>query len=263
MSRTKCAVCLLAFAGSAICYFSFRPSHAKPLYTGKKASLAAVQRARSFSVPAIFEPAPGHVEDGVQFVGRGNGIAVLLDGEGMVFSLARAAGHGTDAPNGHVRVRVVSASTSSKRWKKVSPNGSNHSGGRKKGSHSSGWRKRSRPQHWRNLRSGNSRTGSHTKKSAKPIAWQGSAKLRANYFIGNDRSRWRTNVPLYAAAEAKISSPAWTWSFMAMAAVLNTICGCSRTPTLPSCGWNFQVTRGCNLPRMAILVSSPQMAASC
>ncbi|MGH9697172.1 MAG: hypothetical protein ACRD5Z_23715, partial [Bryobacteraceae bacterium] len=34
--------------------------------------------------------------------------------------------------------------------------------------------------------------------------WQGRAKLRAkaNYFIGEDRGRWRTNVPLFAAVEA-------------------------------------------------------------
>ena len=32
MSRTKCAVCLLALAGSAFCYFSFRPSPAPNLY---------------------------------------------------------------------------------------------------------------------------------------------------------------------------------------------------------------------------------------
>ena len=127
----------------------------------------------------------------------------------MVFSLARAAGHGSDAPNGDLRMRVVSAEYRLHAMEEGFTERMNHSGGRKKGSHSSGWRTRSRPRRWRNLRSGNSRTGSHTKKTAKPIAWQGSAKLRAkaNYFIGSNRGRWRTNVPLYAAAGAKDIEP--------------------------------------------------------
>ncbi len=33
---------------------------------------------------------------------------------------------------------------------------------------------------------------------------------KANYFIGNDPTKWRTNVPMYAKVKYEVSIPAWT-----------------------------------------------------
>jgi hypothetical protein len=222
MSRLKCAVCLLALAGGAVWYFWFAGTyHQSPRH--RKVPPGLISRLRgSFSVPVTFEPNLGQARTGAQFIGRAKGLAVVLDGEGLLFlppPSARGTGNTSD---GEVRLRLVQATSGSHtRWKKISPNGSsNRSTGRKRGSHSSGWHKRSRPQHWRNLRSGSARTArsgtasSRTGNSRggathKPLAWHGREPLqaRANYFLGNDHSKWRSNVPLYGMAEAENVEP--------------------------------------------------------
>jgi hypothetical protein len=223
MSRMKCVVCLVALAAGTLLHLSSGISHGKHSRNTNALALARLKQGRSFSVPAIFEPNfesnRGQAEGNWQFVGRGKDMSLFLDGEGMVLAFSGRARNGPAALDDGIRFRLVGTSTGSTHWKKVSPKASNHSGGRKKGSHSSGWRKRSSSKHWRNLRNGNSgkssRSGSRsssrtrTQKTRKPIVWSGSGELgaKANYFIGNDRSKWRRNVPLYATAEAKDIAP--------------------------------------------------------
>ena len=215
MSRTKCAVCLLALAGSAFCYFSFRPSRAKPLHPGKQASLAAVQRARSFSMPAIFEPNPDRVQFGVQFVGRGNGMAVLLDGDGIAFSIARAAGQRIRRRDQYRCDWYVPANQlrNGKRFRRMEHQ--NTAEGRRKDSTN----RAGISGHVRGTGKiyGTGREPVHRKKKKK-LEWLGTGDsgARASYFIGDDPRRWRRNVPLFSAAQARRGAPVLTWSSMAM-----------------------------------------------
>lgn len=226
MSRIRCAVCLLALAGGAAWLYSvwYQQAYA---FSRRHPSRRAAQTARRWpraiplaprALPMTFEPNVGQTRAGVQFLARGEGGGVLLDGEGMVFALPTGALGRAHSSGGEVRLRLVQASSAAHtRWKKISPNGSSSRvTGRKRGSHSSGWHKRARPQHWRNLRDKSSRKASddsaasrsrnlRSSQPRKPLAWQGREELpaRANYFLKNDRSKWRTNVPLYEMAEAE------------------------------------------------------------
>jgi hypothetical protein len=218
MRWTKCAVCVLALAGGAVSFFVFPKMPAGSLPPHRlRASKSPIGRApASLSIPVTFEPNVGQGAQGVQFIGRGKGMAVLLDGDGLLFALPRREpGAATD--DGEFRMRLVQASSGGHRhWKKISPNGTvSRNKGRTRGTHSSGWHKRSRPEHWRNLRDGSSRAANsgagnfHTRKRGKPVAWRGMKELRAkaNYFLGNDRSKWRTNVAVYAMVSAKDIAP--------------------------------------------------------
>lgn len=217
MRWTKCAVCVLALAGGAVSFFSFPKMPAGSVPPDRlRASNSPIDRAPdSLSVPVIFEPNVGQGAQGVQFIGRSKGMAVILDGDGLLFALPGR--EPSAATGGEIRLRFVQASNGGRRhWRKISPNGTvSRNRGRARGSHSSGWHKRSRPEHWHNLRDGSSRAAnsgsgnSRTRRTRKPVAWRGMNELhaKANYFLGNDRSGWRTNVPVYAMVSANDVAP--------------------------------------------------------
>src|SRR5579864_6161932 len=110
---------------------------------------ASSERARrNFSVPALFEANEGQFPANVDFAGRGKGLSVELNGDGIAFAPANGP-----ATNETVQMRLVREAEPATKWKKVPQNGtSKHGGGIKRGQHESGWHNRQRPKDWKNLR---------------------------------------------------------------------------------------------------------------
>lgn len=174
-SRKQCAVCVLAWVGSAVFFLAVRGTAARNhpqrrdqetdarsvSAARRNASAVAKARMTGLSMPMAFEPNAGEADARVQFVGRGKGMSVWLERDEMrveVGGLSRPSTRGAEKSFG---VRIRSAVP-----------------------------------------------GKPFSKGAK-FAWQGKQKLPgvSNYFVGNDPGKWRTRVPHYARAEAAEALP--------------------------------------------------------
>jgi Beta-propeller repeat len=174
-SRKQCAVCVLAWAGSAVFFLAVRGTAARNhpqrrdqetdarsvSAARKSASAFAKARMAGLSMPITFEPNAGEADARVQYVGRGKGMSVWLERDEMrveVGGLSRPKARGAEQSFG---VRLRSA--------------------------------------------GRGKLFSRTAE----FAWQGEQRLPgvSNYFVGNDPAKWRTRVPHYARAEAAEALP--------------------------------------------------------
>ncbi|MGB0036263.1 MAG: choice-of-anchor D domain-containing protein [Candidatus Acidiferrales bacterium] len=82
-----CAICLLGLAGGA----SLLGLSPRPLHQPALSRISASARATPYSIPLAFEPNLGQAEPRVEFIGRGNGITVLLTREGIEFVVRSGA----------------------------------------------------------------------------------------------------------------------------------------------------------------------------
>jgi Beta-propeller repeat len=174
-SRKRWAVCVLAWAGSAVFFLAVRGTAARNhpqrrdqetdarsvSAARRNASAIAKARMEGLSMPMAFEPNAGEADGRAQFVGRGKGMSVWLERDQMrveVGGLSRPSARGAEKSFG-VRMR----------------------------------------------RAGRGKLLSRTAE----FAWQGEQKLPgvSNYFVGNDPAKWRTRVPHYARAEAAEALP--------------------------------------------------------
>ena len=124
-----------------------------------------------FSLPVVFEPNPGQAGAGVQYLGRGKGFAVLLSRREIAVSMPRGR---ASAANTNELVRI--------RFMRVAKKSAIGVGG----------------------------PGLiNPRVRDAEFAWRGSEKLRgnSNYFIGSDRGKWRTHVPLFAQVQAEDALP--------------------------------------------------------
>src|SRR6202046_2164384 len=186
-SKSRLAKALAISAGSIAAPDTSRaprPSKAEPLAIPGGPCLGSTSTpcGRGFALPATFEPNVGQVGPGPAFIGRGRGVTLLLSRDSVAFSVAKH-GRGKVATSPLENTITLRA-----RWandpKYLSENNSENSPSASHGTH-----------HRRGRRSGRSR-----KKM-----WEGEQPLasRSNYFLGNDRSEWRTNVPQFARVAAK------------------------------------------------------------
>ena len=203
MSRKKYAVCLLALAGSATLFcstFHFNRSpqrRSSPVSSASAKFASSRARATAFSnLPVTFEPDTGQAGRGVQFIGRVNGLTVLLGNDGIGVGFTGRDASNTSATNQFVEIRLAKANAGLPRKKGRAAAKSSRPRRRRHGTSS-------RPRRRRQSRS--YRRTSSRAENAKRLAWHGEGKLQAesNYFIGNDRSSWRTHVPHYSAVKTE------------------------------------------------------------
>ncbi len=191
--------------------------------------------AAKFSLPITFESAGASARHTVQCVGRGEGMTVLLESDGIEIAVPKRAG-GTATPS-TVKLRLVHGAGASvasatsigatygiptglpaRRKKRRSSKSASHS-------HRRGTRKarphRDTPGHKaqapRAQRPPQQRLPRQTKPTGQleipqgnqgtreaNFVWQGVAPVgsETNYFLGNDRAKWRTHVQHFAKASA-------------------------------------------------------------
>jgi hypothetical protein len=181
MSRTKCAVCLLALAGSAIVFLlshSGRKHAVSPIAAPRLLRRAGASS--PLSLPLTFEPNAGGGTSRVQFIGRGKDLTVFLAADAIEVALPRYRLRDDSKSNANsmdplvqIKLRRARPSSSSRHRK---------SNGRR-----------------------NRRRRRRSKTLSSRFSWKGKEKLPgvSNYFIGNDRRSWRTHVARYASALAE------------------------------------------------------------
>ncbi len=174
MSRQKYFVCLLALAGGAAVFHSHSTHNlpkTRPLALNHQRNPGAKTKGNGVSnfeaLPLAFEPNVGQAGARAQFVGRGQGITVLLTQEGIA---------------------VIPAMTTRRHNTAGTPN--------------AGWQGDSLKIgfHYEEVfpRSG--------KRAGITWAGEQRLTGESNYFLGRDSRNWRTRVPHFAAAEAMIGA---------------------------------------------------------
>lgn len=129
---TRCG--LLALAGGAVLLLlTFRSAGNKFPSRIEPRSAPMDRVTSSLSISSTFEPNVRQAGPGVQLVGRGKGMAVFLDADGLAFVLPDNASQERAFTSGAVRLQLAQASGGSKGWKKIPPSeSSNHRGRRRR-----------------------------------------------------------------------------------------------------------------------------------
>jgi Beta-propeller repeat len=131
----------------------------------------------------MFEPNVGQAGLDAEFIGRGTGVTLLLTGDSIAFNVVNhnPGGAPTSPAENTITLRTRWASDSGTSSEIDSENALSAS-------------------HGTHHRRGRRRSGRSRKKM-----WDGEQPLagRSNYFLGNDHSEWRTNVPEFAQVVAK------------------------------------------------------------
>lgn len=170
----------------------------------------------SLSLPMVLEANEGQADPRVSFIARGNGATILLTQAGIEVVIAAAE---KNTPSRIVEIRFESQNPkprSRRKGRSSSASGTHRNRRARKGT----GRPRNRRSHAAGDRAPVQKQVPHQNAPRMPttprennppgndagnLQWQGDEKLagETNYFVGNDRTRWRTHVPHFSRALAK------------------------------------------------------------